>query len=111
MLRTRKLALASLLSSLLAVSLSRPAVAQTTGSIVGTVVEKDSGNKLSGVTVMLQGPQGDQGAVTGEDGSYEFTALPLGRYVVRFYYGDVAVEQPEVLISVDKKVRVNARMP
>ena len=111
MSRTRLLALASLLSSLAALTLSRPAAAQTTGSIVGTVVEKDSGNKLSGVTVMLQGPQGDQGAVTGEDGGYEFTALPLGRYVVRFYFGDVAVEQPEVLVSVDKTVRVNARMP
>jgi len=108
MLRTRALVLASLLSAL---SLARPAAAQTTGAIVGTVVEKDSGNKLSGVTVMLQGPQGDQGAVTGEDGSYEFTALPLGRYVVRFYYGDVSVEQPEVAVSVDKRVRVNARMP
>jgi hypothetical protein len=108
MSRTRALALASLLSALV---LSRPATAQTTGSIVGTVVEKDSGNKLSGVTVMLQGPQGEQGTVTGEDGAYEFTALPLGRYMVRFYYGDVAVEQPEVAVSVDKKVRVNARMP
>lgn len=111
MSRTPSLALASLLSALVTVSLARPAAAQTTGKIVGTVVEKDSGNKLSGVTVMLQGPQGDQGAVTGEDGAYEFAALPLGNYVVRFYYGDVAVEQPEVVVSVDKTVRVNARMP
>jgi outer membrane receptor protein involved in Fe transport len=108
MSRTRVLALASLLTALL---FTRPAAAQTTGTIVGTVVEKDSGNKLSGVTVMLQGPQGEQGTVTGDDGSYEFTALPLGRYLVRFYYADVAVEQPEVEVSVDKKVRVNARMP
>jgi outer membrane receptor protein involved in Fe transport len=107
MFRTRAL----LFASLCALFFARPAVAQTTGTIVGTVVEKDGGQKLAGVTVMLQGPQGDQGTVTGQDGSYEFTALPLGHYMVRFYYGDVALEQPEVVVSVDKTVRVNARMP
>jgi hypothetical protein len=46
------------------------------------------------VTVVLQGPQGQQAAVTTDDGSYEFTALPLGPYVVHFYYGDVALDSP-----------------
>jgi Carboxypeptidase regulatory-like domain/TonB dependent receptor-like, beta-barrel/TonB-dependent Receptor Plug Domain len=107
--RTRALALA--VSSTALALVSSAVAQQTTGTIVGTVVEQDSGNRLAGVTVVLQGPQGQQAAVTTDDGSYEFTALPLGPYVVHFYYGDVALEQPRVTVSVDKTVRVNARMP
>jgi len=88
----------------------RLASAQTTGSIVGQVIEKESGRPLGGVTVVLQGPQGDSGAVTGDDGAYEITALPVGTYVVHFYFGNASVEQ-QVVVSVDKKVRVNARVP
>jgi hypothetical protein len=88
----------------------RPASAQTTGSIVGQVVEKESGRPLGGVTVVLQGPQGDSGAVTGDDGAYEISALPVGTYAVHFYFGNASVEQ-QVLVSVDKTVRVNARVP
>jgi TonB-dependent receptor-like protein/carboxypeptidase family protein len=108
MTRTRFVALVGLTCAL---AMSGRAQAQTTGGIVGTVVEQQSGQPLAGVTVLVQGPQGDQGSVTGEDGGYEVAALPLGTYVVHFYYGDVAVEQRQVLVSVDKTVRVNARMP
>jgi hypothetical protein len=108
MSRTRALTLAFTA----ALAVASPARAQqTTGTIVGTVVEKETGNKLAGVTVVLQGPQGEQTVVSADDGSYEFTALPLGPYVVRFYYGDAELEQPQVTVSVDKTVRVNARMP
>jgi len=100
-----------LLASSLVLSFGRTASAQTNGSIVGQVVEKESGRPLGGVTVVLQGPQGDQGTVTIEDGSYEFRALPVGTYAVNFLFGNASVEQPNVVVSVDKTVRVNARVP
>lgn len=93
----------------LAVSVSS-AWGQVTGAIFGQVVSQEGGDPLSGATVVLSGPQGDQTAITDDDGNYELRAVPVGSYRVRFYYGDVTVEQ-EVTVSVDKTVRVNARMP
>jgi hypothetical protein len=111
MFRTRFVASASLAYLALALVVPPGAHAQTTGAVIGTVVDQEGGRPLEGVTVLLQGPQGDQGAVTGKDGGYQFSALPIGTYAVHFYYGDVAVDRPEVVVSVDQRVRINARMP
>jgi Carboxypeptidase regulatory-like domain/TonB-dependent Receptor Plug Domain len=101
----------SFLLACLILSFGRTASSQTAGSVVGQVVEKESGRPLGGVTVVIQGPQGDQGTITGDDGSYELHALPVGTYVVRFYFGNATVERPNVVVSVDKTVRVNGRVP
>src|SRR5688500_7778320 len=93
------------------VAVPAAAVAQVSGEIVGRVTEKDSGNAAGGVTVIAPGPQGDHGTVTGDDGHYELRALPLGTYVIRYYFGDVSVERPTVIVSIDKTVRVDAQMP
>ena len=90
---------------------TRSVRAQVTGSVVGTVVDNATGQPVGGVTVILSGPQGEEGTATLEDGTYEVRALPIGVYVARFYFGDVNVEQANVIVSVDKTVRVNARMP
>jgi hypothetical protein len=111
MSRTRLVVTASLAYLASSLALPERAHAQTTGAIRGVVVAEDGGKPLEGVTVLLQGPQGDQGAVTATDGSYEFTALPLGTYAVHFYYADVVVDRPDVAVSVDQRVRINARMP
>ncbi len=88
------------------------AAANVTGSIVGRVLDKDTGAARSGVTVVVTGPQGDdQAALTRDDGRFEVHGLPIGDYVVRFYQDQVVVERPGVLVSVDKTVRVDARMP
>ncbi len=42
----------------------------------------DSGEALSGWTIRLTGPDGEVGALTGEDGSYRFEHLKAGSYTV-----------------------------
>jgi hypothetical protein len=83
-----------------------------TGRITGRVVDKDSGQPLSGVTVIVQGPRGDEASITDASGSYYFSALSVGTYVVRFYVANssITTEQGGVIVAADKTVRVNARI-
>ena len=54
---------------------------------------------LGGVTVVLQGPQGEDATLTDDKGVYNFTSLPVGLYVIRFYVANAAagVEQGGVI--------------
>ena len=83
-----------------------------TGKITGRVTDKDSGQPLSGVTVIVQGPQGDDATLTSNTGDYYFSSLPVGTYVIRFYMANSSTktEQGGVVVSADKTVRVNARI-
>jgi len=83
-----------------------------TGKITGRVTDKDSGQPLSGVTVIVQGPQGDDATLTSNTGDYYFSSLPVGTYVIRFYMANSSTktEQGGVNVSADKTVRVNARI-
>jgi len=83
-----------------------------TGKITGRVSDKDSGQPLSGVTVIVQGPQGDDATLTTNTGDYYFSALPVGTYVIRFYMANSSTktEQGGVVVSADKTVKVNARI-
>ena len=83
-----------------------------TGKITGRVVDKDSGQPLSGVTVIVQGPQGDDSSLTDDTGNYYFSALAVGTYVIRFYVAASSAksEQDGVVVAADKTVRVNARI-
>ena len=56
---------------------------------------------LGGVTVVLQGPQGEDATLTDDKGEYHFTSLPVGTYVIRFYVANTAaqVEQGGVMVS------------
>ena len=85
---------------------------ETTGKITGRVVDKDSGQPLSGVTIIVQGPQGEDASLTSATGDYYFSALPVGTYVIRFYMANSSTktEQDGVVVSADKTVRVNARI-
>ena len=53
---------------------------ETTGRVIGRVTDKDSGAPLAGVTVIVQGPQGEDATITDDQGNYQFTSLPLGTY-------------------------------
>jgi Carboxypeptidase regulatory-like domain len=113
MIRTRRGAIALELSVALLLLGSGPAHAQdVTGKITGRVVDKDSGQALSGVTVIVQGPQGDDATLTDAQGDYYFSTLPGGTYVIRFYVASSSTrtEQGGVIVSPDKTVRVNARI-
>ena len=60
-----------------------PATAQTTGSIRGQVVDAQ-GAHLPGVTVRVTGDliRGERMSITGENGSFHFSAIPPGSYSV-----------------------------
>ena len=85
---------------------------EITGRVVGRVVDRDSGAPLGGVTVIAQGPQGEDATITDDKGDYRLTSLPLGTYTIRFYVANASsqVEQPGVVVSADKTVRVNAKI-
>src|ERR1043166_8943681 len=56
----------------------------TTGNLVGTVTL--GGNPLPGATVTISSPalQGTRTAISDQNGSFNFGALPPGEYTVRF---------------------------
>jgi Carboxypeptidase regulatory-like domain/TonB-dependent Receptor Plug Domain len=112
MIRIRRGAIALGLSVALLLTSGGAQAQEVTGKITGRVVDKDSGQPLSGVTVIVQGPQGDDATLTDGSGDYYFTALAVGTYVIRFYVANSSTrtEQGGVLVSADKTVRVNARI-
>jgi hypothetical protein len=83
---------------------------ETTGRVTGRVSDQDTGTPMGGVTVIMQGPQGEDATLTDDRGEYRFTSLPIGTYVIRFYAANTSaqVEQPGVVVLADKTVRVNA---
>ena len=85
---------------------------ETTGRLTGRVTDKDTGLPLGGVTVIVQGPQGEDATLTDDRGEYHFTSLPVGTYMIRFYVANASaqVEQRGVTIAADKMVRVNAKI-
>lgn len=78
-------AAAFLVLSLAPVMAWAQAVSATTGTIVGKVSD-ESGAALPGVTVTATSPsmQGVRTAVTTEDGSFRFPAVPPGEYTLKF---------------------------
>ncbi len=107
------LGLAGLTFTLGSLATSRPALAQEiTGRVTGRVTDQDNGTALAGVTVIVQGPQGEDATITDDKGQYSFTGLGVGTYTIRFYMANSAtqVEQPGVVVSAEKTVRVNAKI-
>ena len=83
-----------------------------TGRVTGRVVDQDTGQPMGGVTVIAQGPQGEDATITDDKGQYDFTSLAVGTYVIRYYVANNAtqVEQPNVHVSAEKTVRVNVKL-
>lgn len=71
-LRTRTVALCGILIFVA----GAPAAAQQTGVIAGTVVSWDTGQPISGVSVIVEGTQ--RGTLTNEQGSFRITSVPVG---------------------------------
>jgi hypothetical protein len=99
------------LSALLAVT-SVAEAQEITGRVVGRVVDQATGAPLGGVTVIVQGPQGEDATITDDQGQYLFTSLGVGNYTVRFYMASSSTqtEQPDVVVSAERTVRVNAKI-
>jgi hypothetical protein len=83
-----------------------------TGTVTGRVTDRDTGAAMGGVTVIVQGPQGEDATLTNDKGEYNFTALPVGTYTIRFYAANTAVqvEQQGVVVAAEKTVRVSAKI-
>ena len=87
-----------------------PALAQTTGTLTGTVTQE--GSALPGVTVTVTSPnlQGARSTVTNEAGGYNFGALPPGEYTVRFELAGLQTATQRVRVNVAQAARVDASM-
>jgi hypothetical protein len=84
------------------------AQAQTTGRILGQVVDAQ-GAALPGATVTVSSPnlQGVQTQVTDSEGNYRFLSLPPGRYTVKVELTSFkAAEQANVDVGLDRTVTV-----
>jgi hypothetical protein len=87
-------------------------LAQTTGSIVGRVVD-ESGGVLPGVSVEARGPalQGARVAATDSSGTYRLTLLPPGLYEARFTLPGFASEAKQAVpVSLGKDTTLDAVM-
>ena len=83
------------------------------GTIIGHVTDLASGQPLAGLTVILQGQQGEDATLTDEAGDYTFTNLAVGTYTVRFYSASSAinVDRSDLHVSGGATVRADAAMP
>ncbi|RMG66528.1 MAG: hypothetical protein D6715_06675 [Calditrichaeota bacterium] len=83
--------------------------AGTTGKIAGIVLDKNTGEPLPGVNVVIQGTQ--LGASTDEDGSFVILNVPAGTYTLVFsYIGYQEVELENIRVVPDLTKRVEVRM-
>ena len=88
------------------------AFAQTTGQVIGTVVDAQGG-VLPGVTVSAMSPQlqGIRTTVTDGTGTFRFPTLPPGTYAIKANLsGFQDASQENVTVSLDKSVALNLKM-
>lgn len=91
------------------VSFSALAIAGTTGKIVGTVKDAETGLPLPGVNVILTGTT--IGAATAADGYYVIPFVPAGTYTLRAtIIGYTAYEVTEVRVNIDLTTTINISM-
>ena len=96
------------LAAILAMATVGVASAQRSGSIYGTVKD-DSGSSLPGVTVHLEGMGAPRTTVTDDAGNYRFLGLDPGAYYVKAELdGFSTVEQPNVVVALNRNTTINA---
>jgi hypothetical protein len=79
--------------------LSLPALAQTTFSIRGRVLDKVSGETLPGATIQLTGNGQNTGAGADSEGNYKIANLPAGTYTVQASFVSYKVKSQTVKIT------------
>jgi hypothetical protein len=101
----RKLALATV--GLIAVIAAPRVVAAQTGSIAGTVTDKDTKQPIGSVTVSVQATS--YGIQTKDNGTYSILGVPPGTYTViakRVGYTETQVAQVNVSIDVRREINI-----
>ena len=78
----------------------------TTGAITGRVTDKKTGEPMVGVTVVAGAGRDTVTAITEEDGTFRFTSLLPGRYLVTFFYGDATAEHPGIEVGAQRTTQV-----
>jgi hypothetical protein len=86
-------------------------VAQTTGTIEGTVTDQNGG-ALPGVTVEITSPnlQGTRTATTGNDGRFRFPSVPPGAYKVTSNLSGMGTSAKNATVTLDSTATVNLQM-
>ena len=86
-------------------------VAQTTGTIEGTVTDQNGG-ALPGVTVEITSPnlQGQRTATTGNDGRFRFVSVPPGPYKVTANLSGMGTSAKTATVTLDSTATVNLQM-
>jgi len=86
-------------------------VAQTTGTIEGTVTDQNGG-ALPGVTVEITSPnlQGTRTATTGNDGRFRFPSVPPGPYKVTSNLSGMGTSAKNANVTLDSTATVNLQM-
>ena len=109
----RSLPLAALVGGASTLVASQVSAQEATGSLTGRVTDQATGQPLAGITVVVQGPQGEDGALTDAQGTYLFTALPIGTYTVHFYAASstAQVDSPPTDVSAQQTTRLNVVIP
>jgi len=86
-----------------------PALAQTTGSIAGTISSAVDSKPIPDAVVIATSPslQGEQTAVTDDKGAFEITLLPSGSYQITVQReGFKTFQQGALLVRIDKVIRI-----
>src|SRR3954469_11497534 len=89
--------------------LALPALAQTTGSVSGHVVDANSQEPVGDAVVIAQSPalQGEQTVVTDTTGAFEITLLPAGTYTLTVQReGFQPFTQQGLTVRLDRTIRV-----
>lgn len=83
--------------------------AGNTGKIAGVVTDKDTGEPLAGVNVVVKGKP--LGAATDENGFYYILQVPPGTYTLEFnYVGYQSVEVTNVKVHVDLTTNISVQL-
>ncbi len=103
---SRKILLASVLLLVASIALGQA----TTGTLTGTATTE--GAPLPGVTVTIDSPslQGTRTTVTGNNGDYNFQALPPGTYTVTFSLDGMADVTKSTTVTLSQTQRADANM-
>jgi outer membrane receptor for ferrienterochelin and colicins len=86
----------------------RPAIAQETGTVTGTVSRAQEGGALSSVSVTVQST--GQSTVTGNDGRYTLRRVPVGSQTIVFRWLGYRPTQAQVIVEPNATVTADAAL-